>query len=432
MPLAIIIVLLLLVLSAAFNGAETAVFAMSDVRLQTLSRNGNKRAALLAKLKSNVSRVLGSLLLAQGICDMAAASLVTLIADDLGGDTGVAISAGLMTIVVFMFVNLIPKSHAANSTEKWALMAARPLQILTVLLGPIVRVIDRIANTFAPVDVSNIHVSEEEIRTMTRMGVSMGVVERGEKELIERVFLFNDITAGDVLTPKELMFTLDAAAKLGDVIELINSQKFSRYPVYADTKDNIIGVVHIKDVFGHMSDAIELSKHVVRDFVSPPVFVSEKALIDDLFREFKRKRVHMAIVQNEHGAVVGLVTLEDLIEELVGEIADETDVDENVIKRINKHTVLVHGDTDIPDINRFFNVSIESGDHRTIGRLVRSKAMPPNAKPNAAPKQGQPVMITEDVMAVVEQVNRGRIMRVRLIKSSGGAINPKTDVSGAA
>lgn len=412
----LVVILVLLFIAACFEGAETGMFAVSDVRLQTLAQQGDKRALIVIKLKKNVRRLLGTLLLGQTICDIAAASLATLVAHDISGEWAVAIEAALMTVVVLIFVNLIPKSHAAHSPEKWALRAARAVWLLTLVLGPVVKILDRFASLFVPAGASDTHISEEEIRTMAGMGVTLGVVEGGEKELIERVFLFNDITAADVLTPKELMFTLDAAAKLGDVIDLINSQKFSRYPVYADTKDNIIGVVHIKDVFGHMSDPVELTKHVVRDFVSPPVFVSETALIDDLFREFKRKRVHMAIVQNEAGAVVGLVTLEDLLEELVGEIADESDVDENVIKRINKHTVLVHGDTDVPDINRFFNVNIEAGDHRTIGRLVREKA-------KNVPKQGQPVMVADEVMAVVEQVNRGRIMRVRLIKSASGAVS---------
>lgn len=415
MPWSLIAVILLLFLSAGFEGAETALFSVSDIRIQTLTKNGNNAAAIVGRLKSNIRRLLGTLLLGQTVCDIGAASLATLIAHDISGDFAVAFETGIMTVVVLIFVNLIPKSHAAHSSEKWALAAARPVLVLTVVLGPIVTALDKFASLFVPSGAAGMLVTEEEIRTMTRMGVSTGAVESGEKELIERVFLFNDITASDVLTPKEIMVTLDADKTLGEALAAINSQKFSRYPVYEGSPDAVVGVVHIKDLLSRVSEPGALSKLKVRDFMSEPVFVSEIALIDDLFREFKRKRVHMAIVVNDSKAVVGLVTLEDLLEELVGEISDESDVDEYVIKRVDKHTVLVHGDTDIPDINRFFNVRIEAGDFRTIGRLVRAKA-------GRIPKQGQPVTVADGIMAVVEQVNRGRILKVRLIKSINGSM----------
>ncbi len=411
----LIAVFLLLCVSAGFEGAETALFSVSDIRIHTLTKNGNHAAAIVGRLKGNVRRLLGTLLLGQTVCDIGAASLATLIAHDLSGNYAVALETGLMTVIVLIFVNLIPKSHAAHASEKWALAAARPVLFLTFVLGPVVSGLDKLASLFVPSGATGTLVTEEEIRTMTRMGVSTGAVESGEKELIERVFLFNDITASDVLTPKEIMVSLDADKPLGEALTAINSQKFSRYPVHEGARDAVVGVVHIKDLLSRVSEPGALASLKVRDFMSDPVFVAETALIDDLFREFKRKRVHLAIVINENKVVVGLVTLEDLLEELVGEISDESDVDEYVIKRVDKHTVLVHGDTDIPDINRFFNVRIEAGDFRTIGRLVRSRA-------GKIPKQGQPVTIGDGIMAVVEQVNRGRILKVRLIKSINGSM----------
>ncbi len=412
----LIAIAILLFASAGFEGSETALFAVSDVRIQTLAKKDNHAAIIVGKLKSNPRRLLGTLLLGQTVCDVAAASLATLIAHSISGNYAVAIETGIMTIIVLIFVNLIPKSHAIHSAEKWALFFARPAYVLTVILGPLVSGLDKLASFFTPAGAGGTLVTEEEIRTMTRMGVSTGAVESGEKELIERVFLFNDITAGDVLTPKEIMVTLDADKKLIDALAAINSQKFSRYPVYEGSRNTIVGVVHIKDLLSRVSEAGALEHLKVRDFMSEPVFVPETSLIDDLFREFKRQRVHMAIVANDDKSVVGLVTLEDLLEELVGEISDESDVDEYVIKRVDKHTVLVHGDTDIPDINRFFNVRIEAGDYRTIGRLIRAKA-------NRVPKQGQPVTIGDGLMAVVEQVSHDRILKVRLIKSINGSMS---------
>lgn len=414
----LLLIILCLAVAACFEGAETSLLSMSEVRVQTLVKNGDARAATIARLRQNVRTLLGTLLMGQTVCDIAAASLATLVAHDALGENGVAIETVVMTVIVLIFVNLIPKSHAANNIERWALASARPVYGLTVVLGPVVGLIDRFVALFVRTKGAEALVTEEEIRTMTRMGVRAGAVEPGEKELIERVFLFNDITASDVMSPREIVVGLDASSTVGAALQAVNAQKYSRYPVYDGAPDNIVGIVHIKDLLTRLSEPGALENQRVREFMSPPVLVSETALTDDLFRELKRQRVHMAVVVNAQKAVVGIVTLEDLLEELVGEISDESDIDEHVIKRIDKHSILVHGDTDIPDVNRFFNTKIDAGEDRTVGRLVRRKA-------GKTPKQGQPVMVAEGLMAVVEQINRGRILKVRLIKGVIGATQDK-------
>lgn len=406
----IALIILFLAVAAVFEGAETSLISMGEVRLQTLVKQGDTRAITAVALRKNVRTLLGTLLMGQTVCDIAAASLATLVAHQAFGERGVAIETVLMTVIVLIFVNLIPKSHAANHIEKWALTVAKPVYVLTVALGPLVGLIDRFVGLFVRSKGAEAVITEEEIRTMTTMGVTSGAVEHGEKELIERVFRLNDITANDVMTPKEIIVSLDARKPLSDALAVINSHKYSRYPVYDSATDSIIGIVHIKDIIAHAADHDALSGLTVRDVMSPPVFVQESMLIDDLFKELKRQRVHMAILVAADKSLVGLVTLEDLLEELVGEISDESDVDEHVIKRLDKHTVLVHGDTDIPDVNRFFNTRIDPGEERTVGRLVRRKA-------GKVPKQGQPVLIDDGLMAVVEHISRGRILRVKIIKS---------------
>lgn len=414
MLLSLLAIAAFLAIASFFEGAETSLLSISHVRLQTLVRRGEPRALVIEKLRNNVRTLLGTMLLGQTVCDIAAASLATLVAHDLMGESGVAVETVVMTVIVLIFVNLIPKSHAANNVERWALFAAKPIYFLTKALGPVIGMIDRFVALFVRSQGAEVLVTEEEIKTMTHLGVKTGALEHGEKELIDRVFLFNDITAGDVMTPREIVFGLEASTPIGAALAAVNAQKYSRYPVYDGSLDAVVGVVHIRDLLAQVQKPGALEMLTVREVSSPPVFVQEKALIDDLFRELKRQRVHLAVVVNDQKAVVGVVTLEDLIEELVGEISDESDVDEHVIKRIDKHAILVHGDTDIPDVNRFFNTKIESGEERTVGRLVRRKA-------GKTPKQGQPVMVDEGLMAIVEQINRGRILKVRLIKSVNGA-----------
>ncbi|HTK04209.1 MAG TPA: hemolysin family protein [Candidatus Eisenbacteria bacterium] len=417
MPLLLLALLVCLVVSACLEVAETAIVSINVVRLQTLVQSGDRRAALVGVLRKDMRRTLSTLLLGMTLFDIAASAIATIITSRLFGESAVTIEAVGLTIIVLVFVRIIPKSYAIHNPERWACRLAAVSSFLVTVLSPVVAVVNAMVAPFyrrlgkeAPLPVS-----EDEIKTMARMGVKSGAVEHGEKELIERVFLFNDITAGDVMTPREVMVGLEAGTQLGATLASVNAQRYSRYPVYDGTMDAIVGIVHIKDMLAQVQKPGALETLTLRDIAAPPVYVQEKALIDDLFRELKRQHVHMAVVVNDAKAVVGLVTLEDLLEELVGEISDESDVDEHVIKRIDKHTVLVHGDTDIPDVNRFFNTRIEAGEERTVGRLVRRKA-------GKVPKQGQPVMVAEGLMAIVEQINRGRILKVRLIKSVNGVL----------
>jgi CBS domain containing-hemolysin-like protein len=411
MILSLVSILFFLVVAAWFGGAETSLLSVSEVRIQTLIRKGNTRAVIVQKLRTNSRRLLGTLLLGQTICDISAASLATLVAHDIYGDWGVPIETGVMTIIVLIFVGIIPKSLAANSRESWALASAKPIQLLTNIFGPIVTMVDVIAGLFIRSKADENVISEEEIKTMTHLGVKSGVVESGEHEMIERVFLFNDITASDVLTPKEIMVSLDGEESLADALSVINSSKFSRFPVYSGAKDNIVGIVNIKDMFERLSEADvdEFSRIPLRDLAKPPIFVVESELIDDLFRLCKKARTHMVLVRDKDQHLVGLVTLEDLLEELVGEISDETDIDEHVIKRLDKRTILVHGDTEIPDVNRFFNTKIPPTEHRTLGRLIMSIA-------KGTPRAGIQVKIDANTSALIEQVSKRRILRVRLTK----------------
>ncbi len=406
----VLAVLVFLVLAALFEVAETAVLAVGEVRLQTLLKKGDPRAAVLARIRQNIRLTLGTLLLGQTICDIGAASLAAVAATDVFG-VSVGIEATAMTVVVLIFVNLIPKTLAANNAERLSLALARPLFYLMVVFGPITVVIDKFVGIFVRAKGPGMKITEEEIKTMTSMGVKAGAVEKGERELIERVFLFNDITADDVLTPKEIMVVLDGSKPVTDAFPLINSSRFSRYPVYSGSPENIIGIVHIKELLVKLTENPPsiLENTPLREFASPPVFVPASEPIDDLFRQFQKGRIHMALVLNDAGSLVGLLTFEDLLEELVGEISDESDVDEHLIKRIDKYTVLVHGDTELPDVNRFFNVRLDAGEQRTLGRLIRSRI-------GRTPRQGQVVQLADNLIASVEQISRGRMLKVKLVK----------------
>jgi len=416
MTFEIVAVLFLLFSSAFFSGEEAAFLALPEIRLHTLMQKGDKRALIVHKLKENLRKLLGTLLLGQTFCDIAGSSIATYAATKAFGSAGVGLVTGLLTLAILIIGNLIPKSWAANKPEKWTLGAAPVLFWLMIIFGPVVGVVDRVVGIFVKTRKAASFVSEEEIKTMAAMGMHAGTVERGEKELIERVFLFNDITAEDVMTPREGIVFLDGNRTLADVLPLINAAKFSRYPVFDKEKSNVVGIVHIKDLYERLTEypVKPIAEVKLKEVVKPAIFIPETKLIDDLFREFQKNRMHMAMVVNEYGSITGLVTLEDLIEELVGEISDETDIDENIIKRVDKYTVIAHGDIEIQHVNRFFNAGIIGDDHKTLSRLLLEKL-------GSIPTEGQKVQLTDTLTAVVEQADGRRVHRIRLIKEQEAA-----------
>lgn len=401
----------LLLLSAAFSSSETAFFAVSDIRLQTLVRQGDKKAELIQKLKADPKTLLGTILLGNNAVNVGASALATILTIKHFGDVWVGLATGLVTILLLIFSEFIPKAWAAQNSEKAARVFAKPIHALITVLGPIVRVLDVIVSTVIRKDASSETpaVSEDEIKTMAHLGVKEGTLEKGEKELIERVFLFNDITAEDVMTPREDVEFLNGDWHLRDALPIINEEKYSRYPVFEGDEDVIIGIVHIKDMLERIAERPENALDAVRvkDIITQAMFVPETKSIDKLLREFQRHRLHMALVVNEYGSMAGLVTTDDLIEELVGEIGDETDVEDNVIKRIDRQTILVHGDEELKDINDFMNWKIPGQGNKTISRLILERL-------GDLPRPGERTMVADGIEATVEEMENLRIVRVRL------------------
>jgi len=413
---AFLLVAFFLFTSAVLSGAEAAYLAVSDVHVRTLIDNKkDKRAPALLKLRTNMHRLLGVLLLGQVVSDVSASTLAAYIATQLFGGVGIGIATGVMTIMVFTFGQLLPKLYGAKTPEKWALRLTVIIVPLTAALGPVLTVIEKIIKLIIGREVhfeQQRIVSEDEIKTMTSMAVQAGTLEKGEKELIERVFLFNDITAGDIMTPKEGVIFLDGKKSLAEALPLIKSSEYSRYPVFENEKNNIVGTIHVKDIFIRIAEnpAADLTQIVTKDLAEPAAFVPHTKPIDELLREMQKQHLHLAIVVNEYGSVLGIVTFEDLLEELVGEISDESDIDEHTIKRVDKLNVIAHGDAEVKDINRFFNVKITAPPHKSLGWVILKEL-------GSIPAKGQQIKIAEGLTATVEEMINLRIHRIRLTKT---------------
>jgi len=410
----IIILLVLLALSAGFSASETALFSVADIRIQTLAQKKHPKALLVQRLRADQKTLLGTILLGNNAVNVSASALATMLTIEAFGDVWVGLAMGVMTLFIVVFGEFIPKTWSAHNSERAAFLFARPVWMLTRVCAPLIGLLDGVAERVlhSKLEAKETRVSEDEIKTMASMGVKAGTLEKQEKEMIERVFLFNDITAEDVMTPTEDVKFLDGAWTVAEALPIIIEQKFSRYPIFEDDKDDVIGIMHIKDFFKELAERPDTALREVRikDMAQQVLYVPETKPIDDLFREFQKKHVHLAIVVNEYGSMAGLVTADDLLEEIVGEIGDETDVENEVIKRVDKNTVLVHGDEEIKDINEFLNIRIPGNGNKPVSRLVLELL-------GSLPEVGQTLKLTDSVTATVEEMEKMRILRLRLVKT---------------
>ena len=399
-----IVLVILILLSAFFSSSETALFSITPVKVRELLEKNKKGAKVLDKLKQNPKRLIVTILLGNNIVNIAASALATMIATDLFGSRGMAIAIGVMTFLVLVFGEIIPKSFAISKTEKISLFIAKPILFLMYAFFPLVWFFEQIAKI---VGSSKILITGEEIKTTAMMGLESGAIKKQEEKIIERAIEFADINAEDVMTPRVDVFSLDGNLILDKALPDITTCPFSRIPVYLDERDNIVGILYVKDVLLQISKGsrdIELI-----DLAKKPFIIPEKMSINKLFKEFQFRHIHMAVAVDEHGTVVGVVTMEDLLEELVGEIVDETDINKELIMRIDKKTILVDGDTEIDDINDFFNVNLPGKMTDTISAVILGKI-------EKIPAHNEKIKIN-GLLLTIEQVTEKEIQKVKIEKS---------------
>lgn len=355
----IIALIALLMLSGFFSGAETACMSVSRIQAQAMVKQKKKGAETLLKLKEQPRRLIITILIGNNIVNIGASALATVIASDYFGHAGAGIATGIMTFLVLVFGEITPKSYATVHNKKIALQIAGPIMFISKVLHPLVLFFEymttHIIRLFGSTKKTQIF-SETELRTLVEVGVSEKILEKAEKEFIEGVLEFNDITVGKVMTPKNRMFCLKENISVDKAIKEINKREHSRVPVYRGNKDNIIGFLYIKDLLKITSEKKNRMK--IKNVIRKPLYVSQTSVISDVFRKFQTRHIHLGIVINKKHEVKGIVTMEDVIEEIVGEILDETDISPELMKKINKKTIIVHGETEIEDINNFFNTGI--------------------------------------------------------------------------
>ncbi|MDR7469889.1 MAG: hemolysin family protein [Armatimonadota bacterium] len=411
-PLVYVLLGLLLLLSAVFSAAETAFFGANRLRLQQRADAGEGAARAARGLLDQPARVLTTLLVADNIVNVGAAVLAAVLFVQRFGPHRAALYAFLVMSALLLVVGeIIPKTVAARHADALAVVLARPLLLLSRLLSPLIRLLSLTSSVMVRplggrVNVNAPMVTEEEIRMLVQMGEQEGVIEQEERKMIHSIFEFGDTVAREVMVPRIDMVALDDGATVGEAAQLILQTGHSRLPVFHGSVDNIVGVVNVKDLLRPLT-AGQLSAPVT-ELLRPAYYIPESKRLDELFREMQRRKVPLAIVVDEYGGTSGLVTVEDLLEEIVGPIMDEHDVEERLVEVINDQVALVAGRASIEEVNDQLHLALPAGEVDTVGGFVYSLL-------GHVPEPGERISY-DGLEIVVEQVEGQRIGKVKITR----------------
>ncbi|MGE5561503.1 MAG: hemolysin family protein [Chloroflexota bacterium] len=406
----IAILIVAFVARAFFAGSETALVSAEAVQIEHLARSGNSAAVAIERLRSDRQRMIGSLLVGTNLTSVIATVLATSLTHAYGlfGEAGIVVTTILMILLILIFGEIIPKSYAASNALSVALRVAKPVLALGTVLGPIASVFTAIPKLFlrGRRSTADQQITEDSIRTMIAIGEEEGAVDEDEREMIIGMLDTGDTAVWEVMTPRVEMIYVAVDDTFDDVLDRIEREGFSRIPVYEDTVDNIIGVLHAKDVLPYcVADA----RPDIRSLLRPTMFVPESKRVSDLLDQMRKTRIHLAIVLDEYGGTAGLVTIEDLLEEIFGEIHDEYDAgEEDPIIARGAGSFSVDAGMSIGEVNEEFELALPDDEAGTIGGLVYSLL-------GRVPLRGERALLPEQrVELVAERVAGRRITRVRL------------------
>lgn len=375
--LQIVAIVVLVLLSAFFSSAETALTTVNKHRLRSLAEDGNRNAQNVLKLIENPAKMLSAILIGNNIVNISASALMTTFTTSVFGSKFVGVSTGILTLIILLFGEITPKSLATLYNEKIALMYIHVIAPLVVLLTPLIWFVDKLSGVIFWVlrvdrDAANNQMTEGELRTIVDVSVEDGVLEKEEKSMINNVVDFGDSKAKDVMVPRADMALVSVDATFDEVFEIFNEEHYSRLPVYDENKDTVIGIVYLKDLFFFQNQVDKKNNAFsIRNIMREPFFVYEYQKTSSIMAEMRNRFVSLAIVLDEYATAVGLITIEDLIEEIVGEIRDEFDMDElKMITKLSDNHYEIDAAMKLSDLEDSIGISLESEDYDSLGGYV--------------------------------------------------------------
>lgn len=409
----LIILIILIFLSAFFSSAETVFTTANKIRLQSLVEEGNKSAKLAVSVLDRFSKMLSTVLIGNNLVNISASSLTTMLTAEYFGSWAIGIGTGVLTIIVLLFGEIVPKTWAKLNSDKLALIYAPIIHFLCFILTPVVYVVDILSNgilRILKIDPNKkvLGITENELLSYVDAGHEEGVIESEEKEMIHNLFEFSDAQAKDVMIPRIDIVEIPIDASYDEIKELFREHKYTRIPVYKETQDNIVGVINIKDFIFLESNASFSVTDIMRDVY----YTYEFKNTQELLTEMREKSFSLTIVLNEYGAAEGMITLEDLLEEIVGDIKDEYDEDENeALRKVGEREYLIEGSMKLDDINDVLNIQLECENYDSIGGMVIDNL------DDRLPEQGEVVTLEDGTTLKVEKFENNRINYVRMVLS---------------
>jgi len=366
-----------LVLSAFFSSSETAFIALQRIRVEHMVNTNEQGADRVAKMIQRPERLLSTILLGNNLVNTAAAALATvLIISVLGQEQGVLIATIGVTVILLIFCEATPKTIAAHHAERLSLIYARPIQVISWIFTPFVMALSWIASGFSKLaggtPVPKSLVSDEEIRTMISVGHREGTVEESEAKMLHKVFDFGDRPVREVMVPRPEVISIEQGSTIADFFALYAESPLSRFPVYQENMDNVVGILSVKDILmAHAKDTIN-NETLVDDLIRPPYFTPETKRINELFTEMRDSNYRMAVVVDEYGGTAGIASLSRLMEEVVGPVGDEMAAVEKEYEIINEYTFQIDGSMRVEEVNQEMGLDLPAGDYETVAGFVLS------------------------------------------------------------
>jgi CBS domain containing-hemolysin-like protein len=415
----LLLFIICILLSAFFSSSEVALISITKARVRTLVNDNKPGALALATLKENPDHFLITILIGNTIVNIAAAAIATAIAISVFGNIGVGIATGVVVIVLLVFGEIGPKIYASRAPDTFPRAVAPIILFLSRIVSPIIWVVDRVSPSLgAGRDAAEPAVTEEEIKEWIDVGKEEGTIEQDEKEMLYSVLEFGDTTAREIMTPRVDVILMEDTSGIGEAIRVFNETGFSRIPIYHEQIDNITGVLNVKDVFSAMvSKRKDIS---IKEIMYDPTFVPETKKIDDLLKELQVHRVQIAIVIDEYSSFVGIVTVEDILEELVGEIMDEYDKEEPEVQTISEGVYVLDAQMWVDDVNDELGVGLPLDEsYETVGGLLidRLGHIPQHPGEKVEIEAGR-------ITLVVMQMHGRRIVKIKCVvrpEPKGGA-----------
>ena len=412
----LIILAVLILLSALFSSAETSLTTSNKLKIQSLADQGSKRARILLKISEDSGKMLSAILIGNNLVNNAATALTTSLIIQLFGNSAVGIATGVITLLILIFGEISPKTLATIHSEKMALLYAPLIHFLMKIFTPVIFIVNKLSmgvlfllrvNPDQKVNT----MTEHELRTIVDVGHEDGVIESEEKEMIYNVFDMGDAKAKDIMVPRVHVTFADINSTYDELIEIFREDKFTRLPIYEETTDNVVGTINMKDLL--LYNYNDKKEFHVRDILREAYFTYEYKSISELLVEMRQASINIAIVLDEYGETAGLITLEDLLEEIVGEIHDEYDEnEEEFVRQINDREYIIEGSMNLDDLNDSLGLNLSSEDYDSLGGFIIEHL-------DRLPEQGDELTTDDGIRLVVEALQKNRVESVHLYIPEG-------------